>query len=103
VSDLLALLYWCAAAALVGGLVAFIVPLRRSWLILPVIALALFVLIPMIPSRHETASSVASAGFVLALYILSWTAGVSAGSALRKRFWKRVRRFRAHFASPPLA
>lgn len=102
-TDLLVLLYWCAVAALMGGVVALVVPLRRMWLIVPVAALALVFVLTMIPSDHETAASVTRAAFLLALYVLGWTGGVFAGTALRSRMWRRLRRYRARAAGPPLS
>lgn len=85
VTDLVASLYWYAIILLLGGLLAFAVPVRPRWLILLAVPLALPSLFLL---RESVAEGVLFALSVL-LYLLSWTAGVFIGRALRRRSGSR--------------
>lgn len=88
------LLYWCAVFALLGCLVAFIVPLRRRWLIWPVVLAAAFFSAGLFwgPLIRDRGWGFLPTGiFLLGMYVLSWAVGVFAGSGLRVRIMRKLR------------
>jgi len=89
----LSLAFWYMVAVAVGLLVAYALPFRRLWLVVAVVPVFLLFWIPL--SNSVEAGVVF--GLFLALYVLSWTAGVFAGR------WLRTRRSRQHRQPPGAA
>jgi len=85
-------LYWWTIFALLGAIVALVLPVRRRWLVLPIV---LFALVFVIPALFAHTGGIQYAGWTaaaMAPFVLTWTAGVYAGSGLRVRLWRRLRR-----------
>ncbi|MGH3134065.1 MAG: hypothetical protein ACRDNY_10075 [Gaiellaceae bacterium] len=79
-------LYWYAVTLLLGCVLAFVLPLRPRWLILPIVALAA---LPSIAFLREGVVESLFLGVSLFSYVLSWTVGVFIGKELRKRMLRR--------------
>ena len=76
-------LYWWTIFALLGAIVALVLPI------------VLFALVFVIPALFAHTGGIQYAGWTavaMAPFVLTWTAGVYAGSGLRVRLWRRLRR-----------
>jgi hypothetical protein len=85
-------LYWWTIFALAGGIVALVFPVRRRWLVLPIVLLALVVVVPALFAHNGGIRHAGRTAVAMAPFVLTWTAGVYAGSGVRVRLWRRLRR-----------